>query len=141
MENFVLPGDYLGTSNEFISGNNTHVDIICVRGKPLISPYKGVIQLEDIRLSYNKDFTKAYHSFQIGDIIVGRVIGVFDNRSFRERIIFHISTSEKELGVILAKSRFDEKSFLIPVSWSEMICPVTHKKELRKVAKVIIHDD
>ncbi|KII60732.1 Exosome complex component CSL4 [Thelohanellus kitauei] len=117
------------------------VDIICVNGKPLISSYRGVIHLENIRPTFENEFTKAYHSFRVGDFVLGRVVGVVDNRSARERVLFLISTAEPELGVILCKSPFDADSFMIPFSWKEMICPVTHKKELRKVAKVIIKED
>lgn len=115
------------------------VDIICTHGKPLAAPYKGVIYVEHIRSSFNKDFTKAYHSFQLNDIILARVIGVFDNRNSRERVLFLLSTAEKELGVILAKSPNDKSSFLIPTSWREMICPATHQRYRRKVAKVMVH--
>ena len=46
-----------------------------------------------------------------------------------------LTTAENELGVVIAKS--EAGASLVPVSWTEMQCPVSYGKEERKVAKVI----
>jgi len=47
-----------------------------------------------------------------------------------------LTTAENELGVVIAKSEAAGEK-MVPISWTEMQCPKTYIKELRKVAKVI----
>lgn len=50
-----------------------------------------------------------------------------------------MSTAENELGVVVALSSEAGPygSPMVPVSWTEMQCPDTLRKEPRKVAKVV----
>ncbi|PSN43592.1 Exosome complex component CSL4 [Blattella germanica] len=48
---------------------------------------------------------------------------------------YPLSTAENELGVVIAHS--EAGATMVPVSWTEMQCPKTYVKELRKVAKII----
>ncbi|KOB70898.1 Exosomal 3'-5' exoribonuclease complex subunit ski4 [Operophtera brumata] len=51
---------------------------------------------------------------------------------------YHLSTSENELGVVIATAEGSPQGVsMIPTSWSEMQCPQTLMKEPRKVARVI----
>lgn len=67
---------------------------------------------------------------------------------------YQLSTAENELGVVISHSDSGTSDFLasykilitvvkssgvpmVPISWTEMQCPVTYTKKLRKVAKVI----
>jgi len=67
---------------------------------------------------------------------------------------YQLSTAENELGVVISHSdsgaiiiffhflKFKAEFFylgvpMVPISWTEMQCPVTYTKKLRKVAKVI----
>lgn len=51
---------------------------------------------------------------------------------------YHLSTSENELGVVIATAEGSPQGVsMIPTSWSEMQCPKTLVKEPRKVARVI----
>ncbi len=47
-----------------------------------------------------------------------------------------LTTAENELGVVIARSEVSGAK-MVPVAWTEMQCPKTYNKELRKVAKVI----
>jgi exosome complex component CSL4 len=66
---------------------------------------------------------------------------------------YQLSTAENELGVVISHSDSGTPRWLdfmrnsnhlmssgvpmVPISWTEMQCPVTYTKKLRKVAKVI----
>lgn len=101
--------------------------ILGVEGKSLKGTFRGMIRREDIRAT-EQDKVEVYKSFRPGDIILARVLSLGDARSYL------LTTAENELGVVLAQSEAGVN--LVPVSWCEMICPKTHIKELRKVAKV-----
>jgi hypothetical protein len=47
---------------------------------------------------------------------------------------YYLSTAKNELGVVSALGRAGKP--MVPLSWQQMMCPVTHIKEFRKVAKV-----
>lgn len=112
----------LGVTTKFCS-----CAIIGVEGKSLRETFRGMIRREDIRAT-EKDKVEVYKSFRPGDIVLARVLSLGDARSYL------LTTAENELGVVLAQSEAGVN--LIPVSWCEMICPKTHIKEFRKVAKV-----
>ncbi|PIK56595.1 putative exosome complex component CSL4-like [Apostichopus japonicus] len=101
--------------------------ILGVEGKSLRETFRGMIRREDIRAT-EKDKVEVYKSFRPGDIVLARVLSLGDARSYL------LTTAENELGVVLAQSEAGVN--LVPISWCEMICPKTHVKELRKVAKV-----
>lgn len=63
-----------------------------------------------------------------GDVILAKVVSLGDAHSYV------LSTAENELGVAVAHS--EAGRLLVPVSWTHMACPVTHARELRKVAKI-----
>jgi len=48
---------------------------------------------------------------------------------------FYLTTAKDELGVVRATHRESRKTML-PISWTEVQCPVTGEVEDRKVARV-----
>lgn len=105
------------------------VNILSVGGTPLKGTFKGIIRKEDVRAT-KKDSVKMYESFRPGDIFLARILSLGDSKSY------FLSTAENELGVIYARSESGHS--MIPVSWCEMQCSHSGKKEHRKVAKVKI---
>jgi len=101
--------------------------IHCVDETVLKQPFKGVIRKEDVR-ALDKDRVVMHNAFRPSDIVLARVIGIGENNSFL------LSTAESELGVVVAQSEAGVP--MVPVNWSEMVCPKTFVKEYRKVAKV-----
>ncbi|XP_037091377.1 exosome complex component CSL4-like [Pollicipes pollicipes] len=71
---------------------------------------------------------KLYECFRPGDVILAKVVSLGDALSYV------LSTAENELGVALAYSEAGHP--MVPVSWTEMACPATQTRELRKVAKI-----
>jgi len=53
----------------------------------------------------------------------------------KELHCYQLSTAENELGVVTAHGEAGVS--LVPISWTEMQCPVTYVKEQRKVARII----
>ncbi|KAJ8025928.1 Exosome complex component CSL4 [Holothuria leucospilota] len=118
--------------------------ILGVEGKSLKGTFRGMIRREDIRAT-EQDKVEVYKSFRPGDIILARVVSFFKRQnpssvsyctmlSLGDARSYLLTTAENELGVVLAQSEAGVN--LVPISWCEMICPKTHIKELRKVAKV-----
>ena len=105
------------------------VSIHCVEDHVLRHPFKGLIRKEDIR-EIEKGTVEIHKCFRVGDMILARVIGVGEHHSFL------LSTAEDELGVSVAYSRYNKTTPMIPVNWTQMRCPKTFVKELRKVAKI-----
>ena len=104
--------------------------IECVRDITLNEPFRGQVRKEDIR-EFEKDKIEMYKSFRPGDIILARVLSMGEASSG-----YLLSTSENELGVVIAKSEHTGVK-MIPVSWTEMQCPKSYNKEFRKIAKVV----
>ena len=104
--------------------------IECVREITLNEPFRAQIRKEDIR-EFEKDKIEMFKSFRPGDVILARVLSFGEASSG-----YLLSTAENELGVVIAKSE-ESGVNMIPVSWTEMQCPKTYNKELRKIAKVI----
>lgn len=71
-----------------------------------------------------------YQSFKPTDIILARVLSLGEASSG-----YLVTTAENELGVAIAKSAATGKP-MVPVSWTEMQCPDTFVKEMRKIAKI-----
>lgn len=103
--------------------------IVCVGEVVLAEPFRGQIRKEDVRAT-EKDRVEMYRCFRPGDIVLARVISFGDASAG-----YLLTTGENELGVVIAKS--EAGLSMVPVSWTEMQCPKTYVKELRKVAKVI----
>uniref|UniRef100_A0A3P9BHC7 Exosome component 1 n=1 Tax=Maylandia zebra TaxID=106582 RepID=A0A3P9BHC7_9CICH len=72
---------------------------------------------------------ETYKSFRPGDIVLAKVISLGDVQSN-----YLLTTAENELGVVVAHSEAGAQ--MVPISWCEMQCPLTHAKEFRKVARV-----
>ncbi|KAL0317527.1 UNVERIFIED_CONTAM: Exosome complex component CSL4 [Sesamum angustifolium] len=59
---------------------------------------------------------------------------LFEKLSLGDARAYYLSTAKNELGVVSAESAAG--ATMIPISWTEMQCPVTGQVEQRKVAKV-----
>lgn len=105
------------------------VHILCISDVVLSEPFRGQIRKEDVRAT-EKDRVEMYRSFRPGDIALARVISLGDAMAG-----YLLTTSENELGVVIARS--ESGAAMVPVSWTEMQCPITCAKEGRKVAKVM----
>lgn len=101
--------------------------IWCVNAHVLKQPFKAMVRKDDMR-HHEKDLIEISKCCLPGDIIIGKVIGVGDNGRYL------ITIADKEFGVVIATS--EAGSTMIPVSWTEMMCPKTNVREERKVAKI-----
>jgi len=105
------------------------VHILCVGDAVMSEPFRGQIRKEDVR-AVEKDRVEMYRSFRPGDIALARVISLGDAGAG-----YLLTTAENELGVVIARS--EAGAAMVPVSWTEMQCPISTSKEGRKVAKVM----
>ncbi|CDZ96716.1 Exosomal 3'-5' exoribonuclease complex, subunit ski4 (Csl4) [Phaffia rhodozyma] len=115
----------IGTINRLTPLQAT-LAITAVDGHPTGEEFQGVIRVQDVR-STEKDKVKIIESFRLGDVVRALVISLGDARSY------YLSTARNDLGVIFATS--EGGAPLKPVSWQEMACSSTGKRERRKVAK------
>ncbi|TWW59564.1 Exosome complex component CSL4 [Takifugu flavidus] len=104
------------------------VHILKVGSTSLKDHFKGTIRKEDVRAT-EKDKVEIYKSFRPGDIVLAKVMSIGNVESS-----YLLTTAENELGVVVAHS--ESGAVMVPISWSEMQCPLTYAKELRKVARV-----
>ena len=130
--------------------------------KPLKDTFSGTIKLQDVRAT-EIDKVDLHQSFRQGDVVrailtlpwqgnclfsVSRcgfwstssihslvspqvraqVLSLGDARSY------YLTTARNELGVVFAKSA-EAGVPMVPVSWTELSCPVSHVVEQRKVAQ------
>ncbi|KAM0010476.1 putative nucleic acid-binding, exosome complex component CSL4 [Helianthus debilis subsp. tardiflorus] len=102
-------------------------DIMCVGSKSVREKFSGVIRQQDVRAT-EIDKVDMHSSFRPGDIVKASVISLGDARAY------YLSTAQNELGVVSAESMAG--GTMVPVSWTEMQCPLTGQIEQRKVAKV-----
>ncbi|KAI3706104.1 hypothetical protein L1987_76360 [Smallanthus sonchifolius] len=102
-------------------------DIMCVGAKSVREKFSGVIRQQDVRAT-EIDKVDMHSSFRPGDIVKASVISLGDARAY------YLSTAQNELGVVSAESMTG--STMVPISWTEMQCPLTGQIEPRKVAKV-----
>lgn len=105
------------------------LDILCVGGVPLREACTGLLRREDVR-AFEKDKVEMYSSCRPGDVVQARVISLGDSRAY------YVTTASDELGVVFAQSA-EEGTTMVPVSFEEMMCPVMHTREPRKVAKPV----
>lgn len=120
-----------------ISRNVCYVKLLSTNGYPLKQDFNGMIKKDSIWNNQIDTFT-IQNAFQIGDIIIARIISIVEsqrNDANYKNVIF-LATNEKELGVIYALSKTNPKQSLIPFSWKEMANHSTGLKEKRKVAKI-----
>ncbi|XP_034255084.1 exosome complex component CSL4 [Thrips palmi] len=122
------PGDIVTAKITLVKQRFCKCIIKCIGDTVLSRPYRGMLRKEDVRAT-EKDKVEMIKCFRPGDIILARVLPMTEVHSYQ------LSTAEDELGVVLADS--EEGMSMVPVSWTEMQCPKTHIKELRKVAKVL----
>lgn len=128
--------------------------IICIGDVILKRVYRGILRKEDVRAE-RKDEVEMYNSFRPGDIILARIVSINFLTNFKRRFsldilsafqlpqnelhCYQLSTAENELGVVVAHAAESGPQGvpMVPVSWTEMQCPQTLVKELRKVAKIV----
>ncbi|KAL4557541.1 hypothetical protein LXL04_035722 [Taraxacum kok-saghyz] len=103
------------------------VDIMCVSSKSVREKFSGVIRQQDVRAT-EIDKVDMHSSFRPGDIVKALVLSLGDARAY------YLSTAQNELGVVSAESM--SGGTMVPISWTEMQCPLTGQIEQRKVAKV-----
>ncbi|XP_073122791.1 uncharacterized protein [Henckelia pumila] len=102
-------------------------DIMCVGPKSVREKFSGTIRQQDVRAT-EIDKVDMHSSFQPGDVVKALVLSLGDARSY------YLSTAQNELGVVSAESV--SGAAMVPISWTEMQCPLTGQIEQRKVAKV-----
>ena len=98
--------------------------------------HEGAINKEDVKAGTTTGSTSKEQgsgtlledSFHPNDLVVCRIISLGDSRRY------FLSTAEPNLGVIRAICQ-ESNEPMIPISFKEMECPITGKRELRKVAK------
>jgi exosome complex component CSL4 len=112
-----------------ISERQAKVSVLCLEGEYLAEPFQGVVRREDIR-AMEKDTVEMFHSFRPRDLLRARVV------AYGEGQMYVLSTAENELGVVAAVCGCGCDENMLPVSWCEMQCRKTGKREKRKVAKV-----
>ncbi|MES1903117.1 MAG: Exosome complex component CSL4 [Paramarteilia canceri] len=91
-------------------------------------PLTAVLRRENIRLR-DIDQLETCKCFRLHDIVVAKIM------CFGDQNTFQLSTAKNEYGVISAICK-ESGQRMIPLSWCEMVCPISMKKESRKVAKV-----
>lgn len=143
-------GSSSSTSSTFVqSGLGNHA-----AGEGEGVDFQGVVRSQDVR-STEKDKVKLADCFRPGDIVKAQVISLGDARSY------YLSTEGNNLGVIYATSATSASSTategegegantttglggagwnisgnpMLPISWNQMIDPVTGVVENRKCAK------
>ncbi|CDP04263.1 unnamed protein product [Coffea canephora] len=102
-------------------------DIMCVGPKSVREKFTGIIRQQDVRAT-EIDKVEMHASFHPGDIVRALVLSLGDARAY------YLSTAKNELGVVSAESSAGGE--MVPISWTEMQCPLTGQIERRKVAKV-----
>jgi len=93
---------------------------------PLHEPFSGILRQNEIRPNSSLE-VRIEECVHPGDVILARIHA----NGEREYIL---TTAEAELGVIQAICE-SSGCVMQPISWKEMICPVSKVKEGRKVAK------
>ncbi|XXG90700.1 hypothetical protein AAC387_Pa12g2404 [Persea americana] len=101
-------------------------DIMCVGPKSVREKFTGTIRQQDVRAT-EIDKVDMHLSFRPGDIVRALVLSLGDARAY------FLSTAKNELGVVSAESIAG--ATMVPISWTEMQCPLTGQIEKRKVAK------
>lgn len=102
-------------------------DIMCVGSKSVREKFSGIIRQQDVRAT-EIDKVDMHSSFRPGDIVRASVLSLGDARAY------FLSTAKNDLGVVSAESTAG--GTMVPISWTEMQCPLTGQTEQRKVAKV-----
>ncbi|KAH1033011.1 hypothetical protein J1N35_045185 [Gossypium stocksii] len=111
-----------------VMARTASTDIMCVGPKSVREKFTGIIRQQDVRAT-EIDKVDMHLSFRPGDIVRAVVLSLGDARAY------YLSTAKNELGVVSAES--SAGATMVPISWTEMQCPLTGQIELRKVAKVV----
>ena len=112
-----------------INERQAKVSILCLEEECLVEALQGIVRREDIR-AMEKDTVEMFHSFRPRDLLRARVV------AYGEGQAYILSTAENELGVVAAVCTCGCGEIMVPVSWCEMQCRKSGKREKRKVAKV-----
>uniref|UniRef100_A0A7S4PXK6 S1 motif domain-containing protein n=1 Tax=Alexandrium monilatum TaxID=311494 RepID=A0A7S4PXK6_9DINO len=110
-----------------LSQERADCTIVAVGDTPLAEKFRGVIRKQDVRF-FEIDKIRLVDCFRVGDFVRARVLALGDTRSY----VLTTAASDT-LGVIAARSAAG--AALAPISWQYMKCPLTGRKEKRKVAK------
>ncbi|KAG5232723.1 Nucleic acid-binding [Salix suchowensis] len=121
------PGSVVIARVTKVMAKTASADIMCVGPKSVRDKFTGIIRQQDVRAT-EIDKVDMHLSFRPGDIIRALVLSLGDARAY------YLSTAKNELGVVSAESAAG--ATLVPISWTEMQCPLTGQIEQRKVAKV-----
>ncbi|XP_061342593.1 uncharacterized protein LOC133288789 [Gastrolobium bilobum] len=121
------PGSIVIARVTKVMARSASADIVCVGQKSVREKFTGIIRQQDVRAT-EIDKVDMHLSFRPGDIIRALVLSLGDARAY------FLSTAKNELGVVSAESTAG--ATMVPISWTEMQCPLTAQIEQRKVAKV-----
>ncbi|MED6197837.1 hypothetical protein PIB30_060503 [Stylosanthes scabra] len=121
------PGSLVIARITKVMAKTASADIMCVGPKSVREKFTGIIRQQDVRAT-EIDKVDMHLSFRPGDIVKALVLSLGDSRAY------FLSTAKNELGVVSAESIAG--ATMVPVSWTEMQCPLTGQIENRKVAKV-----
>ncbi|KAJ7978185.1 exosome complex component CSL4 [Quillaja saponaria] len=122
-----VPGSVVIARVTKVMARMASADIMCVGPKNVQEKFTGTIRQQDVRAT-EIDKVDMHLSFRPGDIVRALVLSLGDARAY------YLSTAKNELGVVSAESTAG--ATMVPVSWTEMQCPLTGQIEQRKVAKV-----
>ncbi|KAK7269119.1 hypothetical protein RIF29_21835 [Crotalaria pallida] len=121
------PGSIVIARITKVMARSASAHIICVGPKSVREIFTGIIRQQDVRAT-EIDKVDMHQSFHPGDIVRALVLSLGDARAYL------LSTAKNELGVVSAESTAG--ATMVPVSWTEMQCPLTGQIEHRKVAKM-----
>lgn len=96
-------------------------------GSTPVEPWEATLRLEDVTSSTTEKWAME-EAYLPGDWILARILALGDARRY------HLTTAEASLGVVYALSR-DSQEVLKAVSYKEMECPTTGRREPRKCAR------
>ncbi|XP_077228882.1 nucleic acid-binding, OB-fold-like protein [Tasmannia lanceolata] len=121
------PGSVVIARVTKVTVRSASADIMCVGPTSVREKFTGIIRQQDVRAT-EIDKVDMHLSFHPGDIVRAVVLSLGDARAY------FLSTAKNELGVVSAESIAG--ATMVPISWTEMQCPLTGQVEQRKVAKV-----
>jgi len=113
-----------------VDERQARVDVVAVNGRaPTGGDFAGVIRKQDVRAT-EIDKVELEGCFRAGDVVRAKVLSLGDARSF------YLTTASDALGVVQARHRAS-REVMLPISWTEVQCPVTGEIEERKVASQV----
>ncbi|CAL5321969.1 unnamed protein product [Camellia sinensis] len=148
------PGSIIIARVTKVMARMASTDIMCVGPKSVREKFTGTIRQQDVRAT-EIDKVDMHSSFRPGDIVralvvsfnvcffvwtplmvlpVGGKVQGGKTLSLGDARAYYLSTAKNELGVVSAES--PAGGTMVPISWTEMQCPLTGQIQQRKVAKV-----